>query len=87
MIIYQLGIAQSLVRDYGQVVHFSVENGIYSLVGAVVTLFTLIWVERRLLELERLEQQVQARTQQMASLTAVSTDAILSLDSQGQITS
>jgi PAS domain S-box-containing protein len=52
-----------------------------------VTLLTLIWVERRLLEKERLERQVQARTQQLASLTAVSADAIFSLDAGRAITS
>lgn len=87
VIVYQLGIAQSLERDYGHVVHYGVEIGFYSLVGPVVTFLTLIWVERRLREQKRLERQVQARTQQLASLTAVSADAILSLDAQGRITS
>lgn len=87
VIVYQLGIAQSLERNYGHVVHYGVEIGFYSLVGPVVTFLTLIWVERRLLKQRRLEQQVQARTQQLASLTAVSADAILSLNSQERITS
>jgi PAS domain S-box-containing protein len=87
VIIYQLGIAQSIQRDYGHSIHYSVEIGFYSLVGPVVTLLTLTWVERRLIEQEKLERQVHARTQQLASLTAVSADAILSLDTQGQITS
>jgi PAS domain S-box-containing protein len=47
----------------------------------------LVWVERRLLEKERLERQVQSRNQQLASLTATSADAILSLNAQGNITS
>ena len=87
VVIYQLGVAQSLERNYGHAVHYGVEIGFYSLVGPVVTLFTLIWVERRLREKEQLERQVQARTQQLASLTAVSADAILSLDASGKITS
>ncbi len=87
VILYQLGIAQSLERNYGHVVHYGVEIGFYSLVGPIVTLFTLIWVERKLQEQEHLEMQVRARTQQLASLTAVSADAILSLDAQGCITS
>lgn len=87
VVIYQLGVAQSLERNYGHSVHYAVEIGFYSFVGPVVTLLTLIWVERRLLEKERLEQQVQARTQQLASLTAVSADAILTLDDRGRITS
>jgi PAS domain S-box-containing protein len=87
VIIYQLGVAQSLERNYGHTVHYGVEIGFYSLVGPVVTLLTLIWVERRLRQQEQLERQVQAHAQQLASLTAVSADAILSLDAQGQITS
>ena len=87
VVIYQLGVAQSLERNYGHAVHYGVEIGFYSLVGPVVTLITLIWVERRLREQEQLERQVQARTQQLASLTATSADAILSLDAQGRITS
>ncbi|MFQ5645280.1 MAG: histidine kinase, partial [Thiogranum sp.] len=87
VVIYQLGVARALERNYGHFVHYSVEIGFYSLAGPLVTWLTLVWVERRLSEKERLERQVQARTQQLASLTAVSADAILSLDAQGRITS
>lgn len=87
VIIYQLGIAQGLERNYGHTVHYGVEIGFYSLVGPVVTLLTLIWVERRLRQQEQLERQVKAHGQQLASLTAVSADAILSLDAHGRITS
>ena len=87
VVIYQLGVAQSLERNYGHTVHYGVEIGFYSLLGPAVTLLTLIWVERRLRQQERLERHVQARTQQLASLTATSADAILSLDAQGRITS
>lgn len=87
VVIYQLGIAQWLERNYGHVLHYGFEIGFYSLVGPAATLFTLIWVEHRLRERELLERQVQARTQQLASLTAISDDAILSLDSRGNVTS
>lgn len=87
VILYQLGITQWLERNYGHGFHYGFEIGFYSLVGPAVTLFTLIWVEHRLRERERLERQVQARTQQLASLTAVSADAILTLDNKGRITS
>ena len=87
VVIYQLGVAQGLERNYGHAVHYGVEIGFYSLVGPVVTFLTLIWVERRLRQQEQLERQVQAHVQQLASLTAVSADAILSLDAEGQITS
>jgi PAS domain S-box-containing protein len=87
VVIYQLGFAQSLERNYGHLIHYGVEIGFYSLVGPVATFLMLVWVERRLIEKVRLERQVQARTQQLASLTAVSADAILSLDALGRITS
>jgi PAS domain S-box-containing protein len=87
VIIYQLGFAQSLERNYGHLVHYGVEIGFYSLVGPIATFLMLVWVERRLLEKERLERQVQSRNQQLASLTATSADAILSLNTQGKITS
>lgn len=87
VVIYQLGITQWLERNYGHGFHYGFEIGFYSLVGPVATLFTLTWVEHRLKEREQLERQIQARTQQLASLTAVSADAILSLDGQGNVTS
>ena len=87
VVTYQLGVAQSLERDYGLIAHYGVEIGFYSLVGPVVTLLTLSWVERRLREQRRLEQQVQAQSEQLVSLTAISADAILSLDSGGKISS
>jgi len=87
VVLYQLGVAQSLENNFGPLVHYGFEIGFYSLLGPIATLLTLIWVERKLLEQDRLERQVQARTQQLASLTAVSADAILSLDENNHITS
>ncbi len=84
---YQLGIAQALERFYGHNVHYGVEIGFYSLTGPLVTWLMLIWVERKLVEQDRLERQVQAQSQQLASLTAVSADAIFSLDAAGLVTS
>lgn len=87
VVLYQLGVAQTVERRYGHLVHYSVEISFYSLTGPVVTWLTLIWVERNLMEKERLQRQVQTRTQQLASLTEASADAILSTGSQGRITS
>jgi PAS domain S-box-containing protein len=85
VVIYQLGITQALERSYGHVVHYGFEIGFYSLLGPVVTLLTLTWVEHRLIEQEKLEREFQARTRQLASLTEVSADAILTLDYQEMI--
>jgi PAS domain S-box-containing protein len=87
VIVYKLGVAQTLARDYGHVVHYGVEIAFYSLGGPGGTWITLVWVERRLLEQIRLERQVQVRTQQLVSLTDVSADAILSLDARGLVAS
>jgi PAS domain S-box-containing protein len=87
VIIYQLVVAQTLERNYGHMVHYGVEIGFYSLVGPVVTWITLVWVERRLSAQAQLERQVQVHTQQLASLTAASADAILSLDTKGHVAS
>jgi PAS domain S-box-containing protein len=87
VVLYQLGVAQALERNYGHTVHYSVEIAFYSFTGPIVTLLTLIWVERRLAEKERLERQIQARNQQLASLTAVSADAILTFPFPSNVTS
>lgn len=87
VVAYQLGVARSLAQTYGHIVHYGIEIAFYSLAGPVVTWLTLAWVERRLAEKEALEKQVRAREQHLASLTAASADAILSLDSAGRIAS
>jgi PAS domain S-box-containing protein len=84
---YQLGVARFLADAYGHIVHYSVEIAFYSLAGPVVTWLTLIWVEHRLAEKERLEKQVRTREQYLASITAASADAILSLDRAGRVAS
>lgn len=84
---YQLGIARGLESAYGHLIHYGVEIAFYSLAGPVVTWLTLVWVEHRLTEKETLEKEVRAREQHLASLTAASADAILSLDGNGRITS
>ncbi len=84
---YQLGVARTLESNYGHVIHYGVEIAFYSLAGPVVTWLTLAWVERRLIEKESLERQVRVRDQQLARLTAVSADAIISLDRTGHILS
>ena len=85
--LYQLGVAQWLAEEYGHAVHYGFEIAFYSMTGPVATWLTLAWVERRLREKEALEQEVLARTRQLASLTEASADAILSLDKSGRILS
>ncbi|MFQ5434090.1 MAG: histidine kinase [Anaerolineae bacterium] len=87
VVLYQLQVARRLAENFGHPIHYAVEIVFYSIVGPAVSWITLAWVERRLVEQQRLERQVQARTQQLASLTAASADAILSLDIQGRVAS
>lgn len=87
VVIYQLVIAIRLEAMYGHPLHYTAEIAFYSLIGPLVTWLTLNWVERRLAEKEALEHEVQARTRQINSLTEASSDAILSLDRRGFITS
>ena len=84
---YQLGVAQWLSEQYGHTIHYGFEIAFYSFAGPLATWLTLAWVERSLREKEALEQEVRARTRQLASLTEASADAILSLDKEGRIAS
>lgn len=59
VVVYQLGIAQALETAYGSAVHYGVEIAFYSLVGPLVTWLTLVWVERNLVEKNRLAQKIQ----------------------------
>lgn len=87
VVVYQLMVTRFLADQYGHLVHYSVEIAFYSLVGPIVTWITLAWVETSLIEKETLEKRVQSQAQQLASLTNASADAIISLDSTGNIMS
>lgn len=87
VIIYQLGVAQTLHDEFGHLAHYLVEIAFYSLLGPLVTWITLVWVENGLREKNALERQVRAQTHQLTSLAAASADAIISLDHNSRITS
>lgn len=70
VIVYQLGVAQTLETNYGHPVHYGVEITFYSLTGPLVTWLMLIWVERKLAQQERLERQVQAAEHEKAAVLA-----------------
>lgn len=70
VIVYQLGIAQTLAVNYGHRVHYSVEIAFYSMTGPVVTWLTLVWVERKLGQQERLEDQVRSAEQERVAVLA-----------------
>ena len=70
VVVYQLGLTQALERNYGHFVHYSMEIAFYSLIGPVVTWMTLLWVERKLVQQARLEQQVQDAEREKAAVLA-----------------
>jgi signal transduction histidine kinase len=70
VVVYQLGITQTLAANYGHLVHYSLEIAFYSLTGPVVTWLMLVWVERNLGQQERLEQQVRAAEQERVAVLA-----------------
>ena len=51
VVFYQLGIAQALENNFGHTVHHGVEVAFYSLTGPVVTWLMLVWMERKLEDL------------------------------------
>jgi PAS domain S-box-containing protein len=87
VVLYQLGVATALEAAYGHTIHYGFEIAFYSLAGPIATWLTLVWVERQLSEKERLEYEINARNQHLASLTNASADAILSLNQAGLIDS
>ncbi len=68
VVFYQLGIAQALEANFGHTMHYGVEVAFYSLTGPIVTWLMLVWVEHKLEDQERLEQQIQAAEQDKASV-------------------
>jgi PAS domain-containing protein len=85
VILYQLFVAQKLGDQFGHLVHYSVEIAFYSMVRPAATWLTLIWVERSLIEKNQLEEKVERSNKQLANLTKISADGIVSLDHAGQV--
>ncbi|MFQ6058381.1 MAG: ATP-binding protein [Anaerolineae bacterium] len=59
----------------------------YGFGGPILTWWTLSWIARNLAERERVEEKIREHEQHLASITAASADAIISLDAQGIIQS
>jgi PAS domain S-box-containing protein len=86
-VFYQLGPARIVQDRYGHEVHYAIEILFYASVGPLLTFFTLRRLVRWLDEKEQIENQARASEQHLASITAASADAILSLDGMGTIES
>jgi PAS domain S-box-containing protein len=83
----QLGPARLVHDYYGHAIHSWVEIVVYATAGPLLAFWALTRLGHWLDQKEQAEQQARASEQRLASITAASADAILSLDSQGHIES
>ncbi|MBI3360643.1 MAG: PAS domain S-box protein [Chloroflexi bacterium] len=84
---YQIGPARWIHDYYSHAAHYASEIVLYGLVGPMAVFLAVAQVGRWLEEKERVERLARAHEQRLASITAASADAILSLDSEGHIES
>ncbi len=85
--LYQLGLARWVLDNYGDLAHFGVEIVFYGTAGPLLAFWVLTLIGRWFDEKERAEEQARSFEQRLASITAASADAILSLDPAGHIES
>ena len=85
--LFQLGPARLVHDYYGHALHYGVEIVFYATAGPLLAFWTLTRLGHWLDEKEQAEQHARASERRLASITAASADAILSLDSQGRIES
>jgi len=86
-VVYQLGPARWVHDLFGHAIHYGVEILFYATAGPLLTYWTLTRLGQWLDEKESAEKNARASAQRLASITAVSADAILGLDSEGRIES
>jgi PAS domain S-box-containing protein len=86
-VLYELGPGRWLHDELGARYYFNLDILFYGTVAPVLTFWTLTRLGQWLDDKERLEQQARATEQRLASITAASADAILSLDPAGRIQS
>jgi PAS domain S-box-containing protein len=87
VLLYQLVLVRWVHDTINDVTHFAVEVLFFATVGPLLTFFALTQIRHWVEEKERAEQQARANERWLASVTAASADAILSLDTQGCIES
>lgn len=86
-ILYQLWSAHLAHNFYDDTIHYIVEFLFYVLVGPMLIFVALTRLGNWLAEKEQLEKLARTSEQRLASITAASADAIVSLDTQGHIIS
>ena len=87
VLLYQLVLARWVHNTFNDATHFAVEILFFGTTGPALTFLALTQIGRWLAEKERAMEQARANERWLASITAASADAILSLDPQGLIDS
>jgi PAS domain S-box-containing protein len=86
-VLYEIGPGRWIHDDIGAPMYFSVDIVFYGMVAPLLIYWTMTRIGRWLDDKERAEKQARAIEQRLASITAASADAIVSLDAQGRIES
>jgi PAS domain S-box-containing protein len=87
MLLYQSALDRWLHDTLSDATHFVVEVFFFVLVGPLLVFLSLTRIKRWMAESEEVEAQARTNERWLASITAASADAILSLDRQGYIES
>jgi PAS domain S-box-containing protein len=87
VILYQLVLARWVHDTFSDATHFAVEVLFFATVGPLVAFFSMTQIKKWVRDKEYAEAQARIHERWLASITAVSADAILSLDLQGRIES
>ncbi len=85
--LYELVLARWVHDTYNDATHFAVEVLFFATTGPLLTFFALTQIRHWVEEKEHAEKQARTNERWLASVTAASADAILSLDTQGSIES
>lgn len=87
VMLYQLVIMRWVHDTMSDPLHFTVEVIFYATTGPILAYWVLNRIRSWLVEKEDAERRARTHEQRLASITAASADAILSLDPQGMILS
>ena len=87
VLLYQLVLARWVHDIFGDATHFAVEVLFFVTVGPLLTFLALTQIRQWVARKEQAEAQARTNERWLASITAASADAILSLDPQGHIES
>lgn len=85
--LYQLVVAKWFQHNFGEDAHYVVEIVFFGTAGPLLAFWVLTLIGKWLEEKERAENKARMSERRLASITAASADAILSLDLDGRIDS